>query len=167
MWDKATAEELYTNAKNYQRGSIHVKKNLTTAIKFLTVAATIGNANAQNDLGALIGNGKVKNKDIYDAVEYFRLAAEQGHSKALTNLGCAYQAGDGVRPNLVEAKFYFEKATEQYEPKAEQLRDEINYGLTPGLSYYPSRFKAKQKPEYIETDTPTPSLQNKFSKLGL
>ena len=49
-----------------------------------------GDAEAQNDLGVMYGNGEGVPQDYKEAVKWYRLAAEQGVAAAQYNLGGMY-----------------------------------------------------------------------------
>ncbi|KAI9005495.1 hypothetical protein CLU79DRAFT_593841 [Phycomyces nitens] len=54
------------------------KKNKETAVYFFKIAADLGDADAQNDLGHCYYNGHGTKKDLYMAAKYYRLADKQG-----------------------------------------------------------------------------------------
>ncbi|KAF7720918.1 hypothetical protein EC973_005778 [Apophysomyces ossiformis] len=56
------------------------KKNKETAVYFFKIAADLGDADAQNDLGHCYYHGHGVKKDLYMAAKYYRMAEKQGHS---------------------------------------------------------------------------------------
>ncbi|OAD75782.1 hypothetical protein PHYBLDRAFT_158132 [Phycomyces blakesleeanus NRRL 1555(-)] len=54
------------------------KKNKETAVYFFKIAADLGDADAQNDLGHCYYNGHGTKKDLYMAAKYYRMADKQG-----------------------------------------------------------------------------------------
>ncbi|KAG0166598.1 hypothetical protein DFQ28_006969 [Apophysomyces sp. BC1034] len=56
------------------------KKNKETAVYFFKIAADLGDADAQNDLGHCYYHGHGVKKDLYMAAKYYRMADKQGHS---------------------------------------------------------------------------------------
>ncbi|KAI8391048.1 uncharacterized protein BYT42DRAFT_555412 [Radiomyces spectabilis] len=55
------------------------KKNKETAVYFFKIAADLGDADAQNDLGHCYYYGHGVKKDLYMAAKYYRKADKQGH----------------------------------------------------------------------------------------
>ena len=73
-------------------------------LKWYRLAADQGNADAQNNLGAMYDNGQGVPQNYAEAVKWFRLAADQGHAIAQNNLGLMYAKGQGVPQNYAEAR---------------------------------------------------------------
>ena len=65
-------------------------------MKWYTLAAEQGNADAQYNLGVMYDNGRGVPQDDKTAVKWYRLAAEQGDASAQSNLGVMYGTGQGV-----------------------------------------------------------------------
>ena len=84
-----------------------------TAAVHLHVAAELGNAWAQNNLGVMYQNGEGVPQDDAEAVRWYRLAAEQGDADAQNNLGVMYQNGEGVPQDDAEAVRWYRLAAEQ------------------------------------------------------
>ena len=72
-----------------------------------------GNAEAQNKLGLMYGNGNGVTKNLKESVNWFRQAAEQGHIEAKYYLGWMYQNGLGVEKDLDKARYWYEKSADQ------------------------------------------------------
>ncbi len=70
-------------------------------------AAKQGDADAQNNLGAMYDAGDGIPENDAEAVKWYLLAAEQGNSIAQNNLGAMYFAGEGIEENQVEAYKWF------------------------------------------------------------
>ena len=70
-------------------------------------AARQGDADAQNNLGAMFDAGEGVLEDDLEAMHWYRLAANQGNSVAQNNLGALYFAGTTAEPDLVEAHKWF------------------------------------------------------------
>jgi hypothetical protein len=68
-------------------------------VRWYRKAADQGDADAQNNLGAMYGNGEGVAKDDAEAVKWFRKAADQGNASAQLNLGMRYDNGWGVAEN--------------------------------------------------------------------
>ncbi|WP_127201837.1 tetratricopeptide repeat protein [Neisseria meningitidis] len=73
-------------------------------------AAEQGDADAQNNLGAMYAEGQGVRRDDAEAVRWFRKAADQGLAQAQFNLGAMYYKGHGVRQDLVLAQEWLGKA---------------------------------------------------------
>jgi hypothetical protein len=56
------------------------------AVRLYHLAAAQGHATAQNNLGAMFGNGHGVVQDRAEAIRWYRLAAAQGHAQAKANL---------------------------------------------------------------------------------
>ena len=74
-----------------------------TAARLYRLAAEQGLAEAQNNLGALYGDGKGVPQDYTEAVKWYRLSAEQGLAEAQNKLGALYGDGKGVPQDYTEA----------------------------------------------------------------
>lgn len=95
----------------------HKIQNYVEAVKWYTLAAEQGNAEAQLKLGEFYYKGQDVPKDNFEAIKWFRLAAAQGHAKAQFMLGTSYQFGNGVFINYFEAiKWYRLAAVQGFEP---------------------------------------------------
>jgi TPR repeat protein len=81
--------------------------NPTQAAKFLTRAAELGDATAQNAMGELHRMGRGVPKDFEVAARYFAQSAQQADSEGAKNMGLAYAKGHGVELNRVQAYLWF------------------------------------------------------------
>jgi hypothetical protein len=97
----------------YKRGDYR------TAVAIWTIAANKGDAEAQNDLGLLYGNGQGVAQDYNQAVSWYRKAAEKGYAEAQNNLGLTYAKGRGVPQDNKQAVSWFRKAAEKGFPRAQ------------------------------------------------
>ena len=79
----------------------------------LRVAAELGNADAQFDLGTMYDRGEGVDEDDQQAVLWYRKAAEQGHADAQLTLGGMYDRGEGVDEDDQQAVLWYRKAAEQ------------------------------------------------------
>ncbi len=109
----AFADPLEDAQAAYNRG------DYANALRLYKPLAEHGNADAQNDLGAMYANGQGVPKDDKEAVKWYRLSAEQGEVFAQQNLGFMYQQGRGVPQNYAEAAKWFRKAADQGDVKAQ------------------------------------------------
>ena len=87
--------------------------NSAEAVKWYTLAADRGFADAQNNLGVCYENGNGVAKSYAEAVKWYKLAAEQGDSDAQVNLGLCYENGNGVKQSYEEAVKWYQLAAEQ------------------------------------------------------
>lgn len=86
------------------------KPNWVEAVKWFTLAAKLGSADAQCNLGICYHNGWGVQKDVNKAIELYTAAAEQGLAQAQNNLGSIYYAGEEVQKNVDEAIKWWLKA---------------------------------------------------------
>tara|TARA_Y100001968_G_scaffold100574_1_gene90493 strand:+ start:13 stop:951 length:939 start_codon:yes stop_codon:yes gene_type:complete len=144
------AEELFYNIKSSKYMDINSENDKKIKIKILNkifverkniilsnefdiarpqfeVAAEIGDANAQYQLGLLYHKGKEYEQDLETAVRWYTLAAKQGHVPAQYNLGLMYHKGDGVPQK-------YESAVKWYRLAAERQHARAQHKL--GLMYY-------------------------------
>ncbi len=89
-----------------------------TAARLWKPLAEEGNANAQNNLGALYARGLGVKKNDVEAVRLYKLAAEQGNADGEANLAFQYEKGLGVDKDLTLAVSWYRKAAEQLQPTA-------------------------------------------------
>lgn len=87
--------------------------NSTEAVKWYTLAADRGFADAQNNLGVCYENGNGVAKSYAEAVKWYKLAAEQGNAYGQANLGWCYEHGCGVEQSDEEAVRLYRLAAEQ------------------------------------------------------
>ncbi|CKL27532.1 sel1 repeat protein [Neisseria meningitidis] len=73
-------------------------------------AAEQGDADAQNNLGAMYAEGQGVRQDDTEAVRWFRQGADQGLAQAQFNLGAMYYKGHGVRQDRALAQEWLGKA---------------------------------------------------------
>ncbi|CKK77189.1 sel1 repeat protein [Neisseria meningitidis] len=76
-------------------------------------AAEQGDADAQNNLGAMYAEGQGVRQDDTEAVRWFRQAADQGLAQAQFNLGAMYYKGHGVRQDRALAQEWLCKACQK------------------------------------------------------
>ena len=93
--------------------------------------AEAGDANAQNNLGAMYDNGTGVAENVQEAVKWYRLAAEQGDANSQFVLGLMYENGEGVSGNDVRAYIWYSVAAAQGAAYAEEYRDNVKAVLSP------------------------------------
>ena len=82
----------YEQEENYQQAFINY-----------SVAAELGHADAQNNLGLLYLNGRGTGEDVVQALEWFRKSAGQDNAYGWWNVGRCYANGWGVEIDQAEA----------------------------------------------------------------
>ena len=87
--------------------------DFAAAVKWFTLAAEQGDADAQFNLGLVYWDGEGVSQDIKAAMKWFTLAAEQGDADAQNILGVMYDEGEGVSQNIKAAMKWFKLAAEQ------------------------------------------------------
>ena len=75
--------------------------------------AKLGDAAAQNNLGAVYREGKLVPRDYKQSIRWFTVAAKQGYPTAQFNLGVMFARGLGVARDRVTALKWFKLAAEQ------------------------------------------------------
>jgi L-asparaginase II len=78
-------------------------KDFETALKLLQPLAEAGDAEAQENLGAMYSAGQGVPQDHAEAAKWFRKAADQNNGKAQGFLGLCYSLGLGVDQDYVQA----------------------------------------------------------------
>jgi TPR repeat protein len=103
-----------------------------TAVKWYTLAAKQGDADAQYHLGQMYRKGEGVQQDYETAVNWYTLAAEQGNVDALFNLGAMYDFGTGVLKDYVYAHMWYNIAAISGKNKnASKNRDLLAKEMTP------------------------------------
>lgn len=90
-----------------------VQQDYDEALRYLTRAASAGDALAQNSLGYMYGMGKGVERDYYKAVKWYKEAAMQGYATAQYNMGFMYELGQGVEQDYNKAIEWYKKAAAQ------------------------------------------------------
>ena len=91
----------------YDRG------DYATALHEWRPLAEQGNADAQNNLGAMYDDGHGVPQDYGQARQWYEKAAAQGYAIAQFNLGWLYDNGQGVPQDYGQARLWYEKAAAQ------------------------------------------------------
>jgi hypothetical protein len=96
----------------YQYGK-GVAQDYSAAMKWYRMAADLGDADAQYNLGLMYEIVlRVPQSDVI-TVQLWHKAAEQGHTKAQCLLGLVYEYGKGVAQNILIAKEWYQKAADR------------------------------------------------------
>lgn len=83
--------------------------------------ASVGNAQAQYQIGRMYCQGKGVPQDSGVAVKWFRRAAEQGHVKGQCQLALLHTLGRGVPRDLGEVAKWYRRAAEQGDASAQTM----------------------------------------------
>ena len=109
----------------YRRGQ-GAPKNHKTAVKWYTLAAKQGIADAQYNLGVMYNEGQGVPQNYKTAVKWYTLAAKQWNTSAQNNLGVMYDEGRGVLQDYVRAHMWFNIAASSGDSKnASKNRDKV------------------------------------------
>ena len=89
-----------------------------------------GDAEAQNNLGAMYATGKGVAQDDQEAAKWFRMSAEQGEAKGQSNLGLMYANGRGVPQDYKESHAWWSVAKVNGNEKAEKNLSSVTKEMT-------------------------------------
>lgn len=104
----------------YDNGKKCVKKDHAEAVRWYTVNAEKGDAQAQNTIGFMYLMGKGVPKDKDKAKYWLMSAAEAGNAEAMYHIADAYFRGiNGVRQDPKEAMKWYELSAESGYPEAQ------------------------------------------------
>ncbi|ODT73203.1 MAG: hypothetical protein ABS75_00550 [Pelagibacterium sp. SCN 63-23] len=78
----------------------------------LREAAANGNAQAQFEVAAIYGEGRVLDKDLAESASWYERAAAQGFVPAQYRLGNLYEVGSGVEKDLEQARLWYQRGAE-------------------------------------------------------
>ena len=129
------AASAYVLSRMYFAGQ-GVPRNPDEGLKWLRLAATRGEVNAQVQLATRFDNGVGLAQDDAEAFRWYRRAADQGSPAAQLQLGIMYGNGRGTPVDLVEAHVWLNLATAslpagEIRNSAAKLRDTITTRLAP------------------------------------
>ena len=96
------ADETITGHKKsvYKR---HNDPDLMSALRYFTMAAEQGNADAQFEVGQMMAQGMGTTQLFEEAMRWYELSARQGHAKAQFNIAFLYAYGQGVDQDILKA----------------------------------------------------------------
>ncbi len=78
----------------------------------LREAAANGNAQAQFEVAAIFGEGRVLEKDLEESARWYERSAAQGFVPAQYRLGNLYEMGSGVEKDLEQARLWYQRSAE-------------------------------------------------------
>ena len=78
----------------------------------LRQAAANGNARAQFEVGAILTEGRVLEKNLEEAARWYERSAAQGFVPAQYRLGNLYEMGSGVEKDLEQARLWYQRSAE-------------------------------------------------------
>ena len=98
------------------------------------MAAELGHAEAQYNLGVMYATGEGVHEDDAEAARWYRRAAEQGNAEAQFHLGEAYLSGLGVPKDVDEATRWYRKAAEQGDARTQYALGALYYTIDMDLA---------------------------------
>ena len=84
-----------------------VKRDVPTAVKYLTLGAEGGDDRAQQDLATMYDNGWGVTADVDKAAYWYLEAAKRGSAVAQYNIATMYETGTGVEKDIEKAYMYY------------------------------------------------------------
>ena len=81
----------------------HNDPDLMSALRYFTMAAEQGNADAQFEVGQMMAQGMGTTQLFEEAMRWYELSARQGHAKAQFNIAFLYAYGQGVDQDILKA----------------------------------------------------------------
>ena len=94
-------------------------QDYTPLYTVVSLAAELGDAQAQFFRGIMYEEGKGVPRDREEAVKWYRQAAEQGHVQAQSHLAVSYELGEGVQKDKEEAVKWYRQVAEQGDAEAQ------------------------------------------------
>jgi hypothetical protein len=113
--DAVRAESLYAIGMLFWLGH-GVQQDTYEAANWITLAAELNHAGAQNKLGFLYSLGQGVEQSDFAAFKWWQMAANQGDAVAQFNLGVMYRDGLGVKPDPDESIKWFREAASNGDP---------------------------------------------------
>jgi hypothetical protein len=113
----------------YDNG-LGVPQNYKTAVKWYTLAANQGDADAQSYLGVMYAEGEGVLQDYKTAFKWWTLAAEQGDADAQFTLGRMNHDGQGVPQDYVYAHMWWNIAASNGDENGGKFRDFVAEEMT-------------------------------------
>jgi TPR repeat protein len=90
-----------------------VREDFTEAVKWYTLTAEQGDAQAQSNLGVMYCQGTGVKQDFTKAAKWYMLAAKQGDAGAQFNLGSMHEKDEGGSQSFTEAAKWYKLAAVQ------------------------------------------------------
>ena len=110
------------SAQDLQKGLEAAQKgDFAAALREWRPLAEQGDAEAQNNLGVMYGNGRGVTQDYKEAVKWYRLAADQGDRGSQKQLGFMYDEGQGVTQDYKEAMKWYRLVADQGDTSAQYM----------------------------------------------
>lgn len=158
------------------------QEEFAEAKKWYSVAAEVGNSEAQNMLGLCYGEGKGVKRNYKRALKWYKLAAEQKHPWGAYNAGYLYYANYGLDYDeddsdcinddirrLEKARLYFSRAVtwgcSDAREMLSKVRGELKELKSQVAAYNYNQIKREADPlyaakQYWENDDPAGALVN-------
>jgi len=116
--DMGNVDAQVTMGRLYALGARGLQKDVEQARKYLSDAASAGDATAMANLGNMYANGFGVDVDNATALYWFKKAAKKGNAMGRYGLGYMTLAGQGVEQNHEVATQYLTQAADQGLPEA-------------------------------------------------
>jgi len=100
-------------------------KDIKKSIYWEKKSASLGNKDAQYNLGVHYDEGLVIKQDFKKAVKWYTLSANQGNALAQFNLGSLYNLGKGINKDSIKSYMWFYLAFKNGYPDGENAMNEI------------------------------------------
>ena len=116
---------------DFQAGmDAYLRGDYATTLHEWRPLAEQGNADAQNNLGAMYDDGHGVSQDYGQARQWYEKAAAQGYAIAQFNLGWLYDNGQGVPQDFVQAHKWYSLAVANGNKHAAAYRDMLARQMT-------------------------------------
>jgi TPR repeat protein len=158
--DAMRAETLYAIGMLFWLGQ-GVEQDIFEAASWITLAAEMNHAGAQNKLGFLYSLGQGVKQSDFTAFKWWQMAANQGDEVAQFNLGVMYRDGLGVEPNPEESMKWFREAASNGDPVSIGIVEEVEAGS--GVTSVPEDvpLATEDEPEALENKADAPETVQK------
>jgi hypothetical protein len=113
VWEIEDAPEDFRLGKDAYYGQNGSKQDYNAAMAHFIVCAEAGQAECQNFVGVMYGEGQGVSQDLYEAVKWYKKSAEQGNAVGQYNLGLMYANGTGVMKDHAESVRLFRLSADQ------------------------------------------------------
>ncbi len=108
----------------YVRGTV-IPQNYVESRRWYSIAAEMGNMQAQSELAYMLYHGLGGDRDFKLAEKLFHLAAMQGDIQAQYNIGLMYATGTGVDVDLIKGYAWYSLAASQGNTSAVIARNDL------------------------------------------
>ena len=132
---------------DFQAGmDAYLRGDYATTLHEWRPLAEQGNADAQNNLGAMYDDGHGVPQDYGQARQWYEKAAARGYANAQSNLAVLYDDGQGVPQDFVQAHKWYSLAGANGNKHAAAYRDMLARRMTPAQIDEAQRLAREWKP---------------------